>query len=286
MLSRILATTLLVTSTLACSESATDTTTTTIGVTTTTVSAVTTTPIPDRCSAEYEFTEGEIADLRQESSDSGTIGTISWTEESDCETFSIEFQTSEGAPATTPPSAGVSHLETFQVVRIRLSDVDATVVTDQLVETTLVDRIYVVRSLEPGMFVDLHLREPAQARLEAESSPARLILTLKPGLVPISGFSTIAERVVVTTPPSGVVVDPSLTVTGYTRTFEGTVEFIATSGNDVLFERSTTAADWAETWGEFRAPLSFPQGGLSLFVGETSPQDGTLEGATIRLTVR
>lgn len=255
--------------------------------TTTSLPAVTTTPTPDRCAAEFEFAEGEeIADLRQDASDSGTIGTVSWAEEDECETFSIEFQTSEGAPATTPPSAVVSHLETFQVLRVRLSDVDATVVTDQLVETTLVDRIYIVKALEGGMFVDLHLTEPAQARLEAESSPARLILILKPGLVPITGFSSIAERVVVTTPPSGVVVDPLLTVTGYTRTFEGNVEFIATSGNEVLFERSTTAADWSETWGEFRAPLSLPEGGISLFVGETSPEDGSLEGATIRLTVR
>lgn len=280
--------TLLVTVAAACTETPADTTTrTTSDAATTTASAVTTTPIPDRCSADFEFAEGEqIAELRQDASDSGTIGTISWTEEDDCESFSLEFQTSEGAPATTPPSAVVSHLETFQVVRIRLSDVNATVVTDQLVETTLVDRIYVVRSLEPGMFVDLHLREPAQARLEAESSPARLVLTMKPGLVPITGFSTTAERVVVTTPPSGVVVDPLLTVTGYARTFEARVEFIATSGDDVLFERSTTAADSAETWGEFRAPLSLPQGGMSLLVGETNPQDGSLEGATIRLTVR
>lgn len=250
------------------------------------MAAATTTPTLARCSDEFEFAEGDrIADLQQDASDSGTIGAISWSEEEDCETFTIDFQTSEGAPATTPPSAVVSHLETFQVLRIRLFNVDATVVTDQLVETTLVDRLYVVRSLDEGMLVDLHLAEPAQARMEAASSPARLTLVLKPGLVPITGFATITDRLVVTTPPAGIV-DPFLTVTGYSRTFEGNVTLIATAGNDVVMERSTTAADWSETWGEFRSTLSLPLGEVSLFAGEAGPEDGSLEGATIRLTVR
>lgn len=269
----------------ACTEAPTETTTT--AAPTTTAPEATTTPTLGRCADEFEFAEGgQIADLRHEASDSRTIGVISWSEEEDCETFTVDFQTSEGAPATTPPSAVVSHLETFQVLRIRLFNVDATVVTDQLVETTLVDRLYVVTSLDEGMFIDLHLAEPAQARVEGSASPARLTLTLKPGLVPITGFSTITDRLVVTTPPGGVVVDPFVTVSGYSRTFEGNVAFVATSGNDIVLERNTTAADWSETWGEFRSTLSLPPGEVSLSVGEVSPEDGSLEGATIRLTVR
>lgn len=269
----------------ACTAAPTETTAT--AAPTTTAPEATTTPTVGRCADEFEFAEGgQVADLHQESSDSRTIGVISWSEEEDCETFTVDFQTSEGAPATTPPSAVVSHLETFQVLRISLASVDATVVTDQLVETTLVDRLYVVRSLDEGMFIDLHLAEPAQARVEAADSPARLTLTLKPGLVPITGFSTLTDRLVVTTPPGGVVVDPFVTINGYSRTFEGQVTFVATSGSDIVMERNTTAADWSETWGEFRSTLSLPLGEVSLFVGEASPDDGNLEGATIRLTVR
>lgn len=270
----------------ACSPAPAPTTSTTAP--TTTIAAVTTAPTTlGRCSDDFEFGEGgEISELIQESSDSGTVGAISWDASEDCETFTFSFQTSEGAPATTPPSARLFHLESHQVLRVRLLGVGATVITDQLVETQLVNRIYVVRALDGGMFIDLHLTEPAQARIEADASPSRLLLTIKPGLVPLSGFSSIGDRVVVTTPPGGVTVDPFLTVTGYSRTFEANVLLIATVGNEIVVERSTTAADWAETWGEFRSTINLPPGPVSLFVGESSPRDGALEGVAITLTVR
>lgn len=253
----------------------------------TTLPAATTTPTLARCSEDFEFGEGgDIAELDQQSSDSGTIGAISWDAAEGCETFTIAFQTSEGAPATTPPSARVLHLDSFQVLRVQMLGVGATVITDQLVETQLVDRLYVVRSLDGGMFVDFHLAEPAQARVEATASPARLVLTLKQGLVPLSGFSVFADRVVVTSPPAGSTVDAFLTVSGYSRTFEAGVLLIGTVGNDVVVERTTTAADWTETWGEFRSTINLPQGPVSLFVGESSARDGALEGVTLSLTVR
>ncbi|MGH8946844.1 MAG: Gmad2 immunoglobulin-like domain-containing protein [Acidimicrobiia bacterium] len=283
---RIIAASALIALVGACSATPAATTSTTAAPTTT-VPAATTTPPLARCSEDFEFGEGgQIADLTQESSDSGTIGAMSWEAAEDCETFTIAFQTSEGAPATTPPSAQVLHLESFQVLRVRMLGVGATVITDQLVETQLVDRIYVVRSLEGGMFIDFHLTEPTQARVEAVASPARLILTMRPGLVPLNGFSTIGERVVVTSPPAGSTVDPFLTVSGYSRTFEANVLLIGTLGNEVVVERSTIAADWAETWGEFRSTINLPPGPVSLFVGESSAQDGALEGVTVSLTVR
>lgn len=284
MTTRILARTALIALIGACT--ATPAVTTSSSAPTTTIASATTTPTLARCSDEFEFNEGQIADLPQESSDSGTIGAISWETIEDCETFTIAFQTSEGAPATTPPSARVLHLESFQVLRVQLLSVAATVITDQLVETNLVDRIYVVRSLDDGMYIDLHLAAPAQARVETTDSPGRLILTLKPGLVPLEGFSTIGDRVVVTSPAAGVTVAPFLTVTGYGRTFEANVLLVATAGNDVVVERGTTAADWTETWGEFRSTISLPQGPVSLFVGESSAEDGALVGVTVRMTVR
>ena len=269
----------------ACTEAPTETTTT--AAPTTTAPEATTTPTLGRCADEFEFAEGgQIADLRHEGSDSRTIGAISWTKEEDCETFTIAFQTSEGAPATTPPSTELLHLESFQVLRVQMVNVNATVVTDQVVETTLVDRLFVVRSLEEGMFIDFHLAEPAQARVEAVSSPAQLILTLKPGLVPFTGFSTIGERVVVTSPIPGAIVDSVFTIGGYSRTLEAGVLFVASIGGEVVAERSTIAASWMDTWGEYRANLELPEGTVSLFVGEASQLDGTLEGVTLTMTVR
>jgi hypothetical protein len=54
----------------------------------------------------------------------------------------------------------------------------------------------------------------------------------------------------------------------------------------VVAESSVTAADWAETWGEFAAPLVLPEGQVELFVGEESPTDGGLVGVTLNLTIR
>lgn len=254
---------------------------------TTTAPAAATTPTVAPCADEFEFGEGgKIADLDHGASDSSTIGAISWTEEQDCETFTITFQTSEGAPATTPPSIELLHLDSFQVLRVQMINVDATVVTDQLVETSLVDRLFVVRSLEEGMFIDFHLAQPSQARIEAGSSPAQLTLTLKPGLVPFTGFSTIGERVVVTSPTAGAMVDSVFTIGGYSRTLEAGVLFVASIGSEVVAERSTIAAAWMDTWGEYRANLELPEGTVSLFVGEADQLDGTLEGVTVRMTVR
>lgn len=262
-------------------------TTTTTTAPTTTLPAATTTPTLARCSEDFDFGEGgQIAEVTQASSDSGTIGTITWEAAEGCETFTISFQTTEGAPATTPPSARLLHLESFQVLRLGMAGIDATVLTDQLVETQLVERLYVVRALDGGVFIDFHLAEPTQARVEAASSPARLILTLKPGLVPLNGFSTVGDRVVVTSPVGGSTVTPFLTVAGYSRTFEANVLLIGTVGNNVVVERSTTAADWNETWGEFRSTINLPPGPVSLFVGESSSEDGALQGVTVSLTVR
>ncbi len=276
----------LLTALVAACSAAPEGTTSTLPATTTAPAAVTT-PTVAPCADEFEFGEGgQIADLDHDASDSGTIGAISWTEEADCESFTIAFQTSEGAPATTPPSTELLHLESFQVLRVQMSNVDATVVTDQLVETSLVDRLFVVRSLEEGMFIDFHLAQPSQARIEAASSPAQLILTLKPGLVPFTGFSTIGERVVVTSPTAGAMVDSVFTIGGYSRTLEAGVLFVASIGSEVVAERSTVAAAWMDTWGEYRANLALPEGTVSLFVGEADQLDGTLEGVTVRMTVR
>jgi hypothetical protein len=53
-----------------------------------------------------------------------------------------------------------------------------------------------------------------------------------------------------------------------------------------MAEANTQAADWAETWGEFRTTVEVPPGPISLFVGEESASDGTLSGAVVDITAR
>lgn len=252
----------------------------------TTTAPTTTLPLVAGCPDEGEFVEdGTIASFDQDQSDSSVIGQISWRADEACETFTFSFVTSEGAPATTPPTVTAAYVEGVPVIRVTV-DADQTIITDQLVETGLIDRLYVVRSLEGGSFIDLHLAAPAQARIHVDGSPARVTLDLQPGIVEYPIVATASDIVVVVTPLDTGVVTPTIEVTGYARTFESNVMIIATAGDQLVAEMNTTAAGGLETWGEFRARIVLPPGEVSLFVGDENAEDGGLEGVTISLTVR
>ena len=252
----------------------------------TTTAPTTTLPLVAGCPDEGEFVEdGTIASFDQDQSDSSVIGHISWRADEACETFTFSFVTSEGAPATTPPTVTAAYVEGAPVIRVTV-DADQTIITDQLVETGLIDRLYVVRSLEGGSFIDLHLAAPAQARIRVDGSPARVTLDLQPGIVEYPTAATASDIVVVVTPLDTGVVTPTIEVTGYARTFESNVMIIATAGDQLVAEMNTTAAGGLETWGEFRARIVLPPGEVSLFVGDENAEDGGLEGVTISLTVR
>ena len=179
------------------------TTTTILATTTTAPQPVTTVAVPFGCEDEVDFIDtGRIARIDQPRSDSNTIGAITWDTRDVCEAFTIEFETTEGAPATTPPRVIADFLDSGQVVRLSL-DVDATVLTDQLVETAVVDRLYVVRALNGTMFIDLHLAEPVEARVEVGHSPATMTIQLQPSLVAFTGTSSISRLAVVVTPTAG-----------------------------------------------------------------------------------
>ncbi|MGD2101527.1 MAG: Gmad2 immunoglobulin-like domain-containing protein [Acidimicrobiia bacterium] len=268
----------------ACIATGSPATTSTSSVATTTSSVVASTlPPVVECPGTGEFEEGRgIADIAAGDTGGSNLGRISWETSDRCESFSFDFETSEGAPATSVPAVRIDHLDTFQVIRVYM-DIEAAIVTDQLVETPLVDRLYVVRALDGGMFIDLHLNEPAGARARVESSPARLVIDLRPGFVPFTGVSTVDERVVVVSPTRDDNVGRSSVLHGYSRTFEGNVLIVVSQGGDVVDDTSTTAADYLETWGEFETTLTLPSGPVSVFVGEENPEDGTLRGAVFDL---
>ncbi|MGD2043738.1 MAG: Gmad2 immunoglobulin-like domain-containing protein [Acidimicrobiia bacterium] len=266
----------------ACTGSASPTT---ISTTTSLPGSTSTLPPPIDCPGAGDFEEGGgIADVEGELSDSSLLGSISWDVNDRCESFVFEFETSEGAPATSVPDIQIGHLDSFQVIRISLG-VNAAVLTDQLVETDLVERLYVVRSLEGGLFVDLHLSSPAGARARVQSSPATLTVDLRPGLVEFVGTAETGENVVLVSPTPATEVGTTTELSGYSRTFEANVTVIVTQIDEVVVETSTIAADYIETWGEFRTELTLPPGDVSVFVGEASPEDGSLSGITVDLTV-
>ncbi len=247
----------------------------------------TTTVVPGiGCPQDGEFVGvGRIGRISQPASDSKTLGLISRQVVDGCETFGFDFETAENAPATTPPSVDAEFLRGERIIRIHI-EIDQTVITDQLVETSLVDRIFVVRALDGSMFIDLHLAAAANARIDVSNSPARLSLELAPRDGEIGPAAAFSDSVVVVSPAGEPVVPEEFTVEGYARTFEATVLILASRGDEVLTMETTTSADWVDTWGEFAAAISVIPGDASLFVGEESPQDGSLRGVILRLTVQ
>jgi len=156
-----------------------------------------------------------------------------------------------------------------------------TAITDQLAETVLVRQVFVARSADRTLFVDLHLSAAALVRVSTSSSPARVTIALEPGGSNYSGSPAIGANVVVITPLEGPV-DSTLTVNGYSRNFEANTIGRVSQGSTVLAEGFATAADWTETWGEFTLTLEVPgTGPADLFVGEQSAQDGSDRGVVI-----
>ena len=252
---------------------------------TTTAIVATTEPVAG-CPQDAVFVDrGRVARVDQPTSDTNRIGLISWQVVEGCERFVIDLETNEGAPATTPPTVVVEFLESRQVLRLWI-DVDSTVVTDQLVETSLVDRLYVVRALDGAMFVDFHLTGPAQARAVISSSPARLSLEMQAGLDPFLTPAVISDRIVVISPASAAETASTVAVSGYARAFEANVRVIATQSGQVVADAVATAADWQDTWGEFRTTVVLPPGEISMLVGEEGTGEGQIVGPTISLTVR
>lgn len=239
------------------------------------------------CPLDDDFASaGRITRITQPSSDSRTLGLISVQTSDGCERLGFDFETVENAPATTPPSVNAEFLDDGRIVRIHL-DIEQTVITDQLIETPLADRLYVVKSLDGGLFVDVHLAAPASARVSVTNSPAGLTLELSSREGEIGPPPSISQGVVLITPaPGSSVVGPDLDVTGYSRVFEGNVLVLATAGGAVVGQTTTQAAAWLETWGEFEGSLTVQPDTVDLFVGEESPEDGSLDGVTLRVEVR
>ena len=276
----------------ACTGPAVSTTTTSTGVPTSTSAETTapattgptsTTTAAAGCGGNQPMVEeGDAGLLPSPGSDAEQVGSITWTTTDECETFAIDFVTAESAPATTAPAASAEFLRQSAIFRVFL-DVEVTAVTDQLVQSPLVDRVFVVRRPDRSLFVDLHLVQPAVGRLVVSSTPGQLLVELAPGGADYEALSAFAANVVVVTPASGPVEVP-IEITGYSRNFEANTLARVTQGTDVLDEDFTTAADWVETWGEYSITLDpVGTGEAELFVGEQSAQDGSDRGILLEV---
>ena len=268
-------------------------TTTPVTTSPATTSAVTTTPVttsPATTSAVTtrqqvaepgcgappdEFrSEGRLGVLGDAASGERRIARLSTEGSGACERFEVILNGPEAAPAAVPPVADVELLSAAGVVRIRFGPaVTGTEVTDSVLGGRLAERAFVVRGLDGGIFVDVHLSAEVAARAYLREDTGALVVELRDLGGPAPGFPVVS-RFVVVTGPTGRFVDYPLAVTGYARTFEANVigEFRTDEGREIV--AVTSAADYIEMWGEFRLEIEAgPSGRVTLFVGDYPPLD-------------
>jgi hypothetical protein len=275
----------------AASVSETTTTTTTTAATTTT----TTTPagnLPPCLAGDAEFgRSGVVAAFGADLDDAVQIASIGHESYDGCERVAVGFLTGDGAPAATLGPTAADFRPEAGIVRITLpEEVTASAIADLTFDGTAIRRAFVVRTRDEDLAVDLHLAATAVVvvRSMGTRSPAQVLVDVKPDAEGIARTAppAIGDNVVVLSPGPGPITYP-ITITGYARTFEGTVVArLVDEEGTVVAEETTTAADWLDAWGEFALTLTDgPTGPIVLFVGEDSPEDGHEAGVQIDLEV-
>jgi hypothetical protein len=190
--------------------------------------------------------------------------------------------------ATAVPEWRLESPEGDGLLRVSVPSVEATAVSDGELGGELLERYYVVRAPDGGMFVDFFAREAFLYRVVELSDPARLAVDFKPTGYPLAvplparGGNTVLVR-----PRDGERVGDPFTVGGYSRTFEASnsISLLGPSG-EVLAQKTVTGNDWSETWGYFETSLQRPAalvGGGTLQVGTYGARDGSFEGARIEV---
>lgn len=224
--------------------------------------------------------------LDGEDGDAELVSGLRWNAYEGCERLVVELTTAGGAPATEPGGVRAELLREMGIVRLQLDDlVTSTAIADRVVERRLVDRVYVVRSLDGGLFVDIHLGSAVLARASVNRSPAEVIVDLQAGGPDLETRPIITDSTVVVS-PTGKKGDYPLVVEGYARTFEATVVLRMRQGNRLDVETVTSAADYLVTWGEYQFEIpQGPNGNVEVFVGEDSAQDGQESGVYFSLVM-
>ena len=248
-----------------------------------------TTGLPPCLAGDQPFaTDGALATglLNGQEGDAELVAGLSWTAFEGCERLVVELATAGGAPATEPGGVRAELLRDRGIVRLRLDDlVASTAIADRVVERELVDRVYVVRSLDGYLFVDIHLGSAVLARASVTRSPAAVIVDLQAGGPELVARPVVSDAAVVIA-PTGPKAEYPLIVEGYARTFEATVVLRVRQGNRLEVEDVTSSADYLITWGEYRFDIANgPNGKVDIFVGEDSPEDGTERGARFTLVL-
>jgi hypothetical protein len=175
------------------------------------------------------------------------------------------------------------------LLRVSVPSAEATAVSDGELGGELLERYYVVRAPDGGMFVDFFAREAFVYRVAELSDPARLAVDFKPTGYPLAvPLPTRGGNTVLVRPRDGERVGDPFTISGYSRAFEASnsISLLGPSG-EVLAQKTATGNDWSETWGYFETSLPRPAalaGGGTLQVGTYGARDGSFEGVEIEVS--
>lgn len=192
------------------------------------------------------------------------------------------------APATAVPEFSVSSPIGGGYVRISLPDIGSTAFASGDPLSSVVQDFYVVRSPDGGLFVDIFAEEPFHYRVTKLTDPGRLAVDFeKASTGAAAPPAERGEKLVLLQPRPGETAKDPLTVSGYTRTFEGriTASLLDEDGH-TLSQTAAKAAGWAGTWGYFETTLEPPPltGDVTLRVGTNSPRDGSFTGVAVPLS--
>lgn len=203
------------------------------------------------------LTDGQLLAWERPTADAARIAEIDWRLAGDCHILTISFATGDGAPATTPPTLSASILRSAGVLRIE-SAASSSVVTDQLVEHGLVERIFVPVDADGNRFVDLVLNAPVVGRARLLTSPARLELELQPGGPEDVGSPLVTDEIVLVEPALGATVEPVIDVTGYSIGAAAGLNVSVLLAGTAIEEASVEFVSQPGVWTEFS--LTIPVG--------------------------
>jgi hypothetical protein len=188
-------------------------------------------------------------------------------------------------PSETVPEWTLMSSADDGLLRVTLPSMSRTAVSDGTFSDALLERFYVVRAPEGGMFVDVFTRKSFAYRVLELSDPARLVVDFKPAGSPLKRRPpAVGGDTVLVEPRAGARIGDPLTVCGYSRNFEASNTIILTDpeGKTVM-HRTVLSNDWTSTWGYFEATLNLRPftGKATLRVGIESARDGTFEGVEV-----
>lgn len=249
-------------------------------------------PVPGCEPAEPAFRTGTVtATIGDPAGDAAQIAALAWKSQVGCERVTVAFETVAGAPAATIGATSVQLDGQRGIIRIVLPpEVATTAVADTLFDGDLLKRAFVVRKIDGGLVVDLHLGSsvPVEARAFVSRSPVTVTVDVRPaaeGGAVVLAAPIVAGKVVVLRPAPGPAQYP-IVISGYARTLDGVVTARLVDGTVTVREATASAADWLEAWGEFVVTIEDgPEGDLKLFVGEESLGDEPAGGAEISVSL-